>query len=84
MVTSRRVFECALCFKMRREEMWSQLATLGWVAVMVGCHAPAGEFAGSRLATADDRFSDTFTAAYINITYPNEHGVLYTETSEVS
>ncbi|XP_013171561.1 PREDICTED: protein goliath isoform X1 [Papilio xuthus] len=67
---------------MRREEMWSQLATLGWVAVMVGCHAPAGEFAGSRLGTADDRFSDTFTAAYINITYPDEHGKLYTETSE--
>ncbi|CAG5054307.1 unnamed protein product [Parnassius apollo] len=69
---------------MRLEELWSKLATLGWVTVMVGCHTPSSELESVRYGPADERFgSDTYTVANINITYEDEHGKLYTETSEV-
>ncbi|CAH2055741.1 unnamed protein product, partial [Iphiclides podalirius] len=68
---------------MRADRLWSRLAALGWVAVMVGCHAPGNEPEAVRYGSADERFvSDTYTVANINITYEDEHGQPYTETSE--
>lgn len=72
---------------MRAEELWSGLAALGWVVTLVGCHSPGSELESVRYGptTADERFvSDTYTVANINITYQDEHGEEYTETSEVS
>lgn len=65
--------------------MWSRVVTLGWVASIVGCHTPGTELESVRYGPGDDRFaSDTYTQANINITYEDEHGEIYTETSEVS
>lgn len=71
---------------MRAKELWSGLAALGLVTSLVGCHAPGNELESVRYGpTSDDRFiSDTYTVANINITYQDEHGEEYTETSEVS
>lgn len=71
--------------KMRTEELWSGLATLGLVTSLVGCHTPGSELESVRYGpTSDDRIiSDTYTVANINITYQDEHGEEYTETSEV-
>lgn len=70
--------------KMHAEGLWSRLATLGWVAVLVACHSPSNEMEPVRYGPADERFvSDTYTVANINITYEDEHGMPYTETSEV-
>lgn len=74
--------ECA--FKMHVEDLWSGLATLGWFISVVGCHTPGSELESVRYGPSDERFgSDTYTVASINITYRDEHGELYTETSEV-
>lgn len=67
---------------MRSEELWCSLAALGWIAI-VGCHAPGSELESVRYGPSEERF-DTFTVANINITYEDEHGVMYTEISEVS
>lgn len=67
---------------MRSEELWCSLAALGWIA-LVGCHAPGSELESGRYGPAEERF-DTFTVANINLTYEDEHGVMYTEISEVS
>lgn len=65
--------------------LWSHLAALGWVVSLVGCHTPGSELESVRYGPTDDRFiSDTYTVANINITYRDEHGEVYTETSEVS
>ncbi|XP_039747720.1 protein goliath isoform X2 [Pararge aegeria] len=73
--------ECA--FKMRVEDLWSGLATLGWFVSIVGCHTPGSELESVRYGPTDERFgSDTYTVASINITYKDEHGELYTDTSE--
>lgn len=76
---------------MRAEELWCGVATLGWVAVLAGGHAPAAvpapgsELESVRYGPGEDRFpSDTYTVANINITYRDEHDEIYTETSEVS
>ncbi|XP_041970117.1 protein goliath-like [Aricia agestis] len=64
-------------------ELWSSLATLGWLASIAGCHSPGNELESVRYAAADDRIgSDTYVVANINITYEDEHGVIYSETSE--
>ncbi|XP_047027409.1 protein goliath-like isoform X1 [Helicoverpa zea] len=63
--------------------LWSHLAALGWVVALVGCHTPGSELESVRYGPTDDRFiSDTYTVANINITYKDEHGEEYTETSE--
>ncbi|XP_022823736.1 protein goliath isoform X2 [Spodoptera litura] len=63
--------------------LWSHLAALGWVVSLVGCHTPGSELESVRYGPTDDRFiSDTYTVANINITYRDEHGEVYTETSE--
>ncbi|XP_068622949.1 E3 ubiquitin-protein ligase goliath-like [Battus philenor] len=68
---------------MRTEELWSKLATLGWVVVMVGCHSPGNELESVQYGPSDERLvSDTYTVANINITYEDEHGKPFTETSE--
>ncbi|XP_049878425.1 protein goliath [Pectinophora gossypiella] len=62
---------------------WSSLAALSWFATLVGCHAPGSEIDSVRYSAGDERFvSDTYTVANINITYEDEHGEIYTETSE--
>ncbi|XP_063366159.1 E3 ubiquitin-protein ligase goliath-like [Cydia amplana] len=62
--------------------LWSRLAALGWL-VVVGCHTPGTELESVRYGPGDDRFtSDTFTQANINISYKDEHGEQYSETSE--
>ncbi|XP_026736179.1 protein goliath isoform X3 [Trichoplusia ni] len=67
---------------MKMRGLWSGLAAFGWV-VLVGCHNPGSELESVRYGPADDRFpSDTYTVANINITYKDEHGEEYTETSE--
>ncbi|CAH0719046.1 unnamed protein product, partial [Brenthis ino] len=66
-----------------RADLWSSVATIGWVVSIVGCHTPGTELESVRYGPTEDRFgSDTYTVANINITYEDEHGVLYTETSE--
>ncbi|XP_073954675.1 ring finger protein goliath isoform X2 [Choristoneura fumiferana] len=66
-----------------RVGLWSRVVTLGWVASIVGCHTPGTELESVRYGPGDDRFaSDTYTQANINITYEDEHGEIYTETSE--
>ncbi|XP_034836669.1 E3 ubiquitin-protein ligase goliath isoform X1 [Maniola hyperantus] len=73
--------ECA--FKMRVEDLWSGLAALGWFVSIVGCHTPGSELESVRYGPSEERFgSDTYTVASINITYKDEHGEVYTETSE--
>lgn len=68
---------------MRSEELWCSIAALGWIA-LVGCHAPGSELESVRYGPAEERATfDTFTVANINITYEDEHGVMYTEISEV-
>ncbi|KAJ8728672.1 hypothetical protein PYW07_006368 [Mythimna separata] len=63
--------------------LWSRFAALGWVVSLVGCHTPGSELESVRYGPTDDRFiSDTYTVANINITYKEEHGEEYTETSE--
>ncbi|KAL0829899.1 hypothetical protein ABMA28_003377 [Loxostege sticticalis] len=67
---------------MRSEELWCSIAALGWIA-LVGCHAPGSELESVRYGPAEERATfDTFTVANINITYEDEHGVMYTEISE--
>lgn len=67
-----------------RADLWSRVATIGWVVSIVGCHTPGTELESVRYGPTEDRFgSDTYTVANINITYEDEHGELYTETSEV-
>ncbi|XP_026751739.1 E3 ubiquitin-protein ligase goliath [Galleria mellonella] len=66
---------------MRSEEFWCSLAALGWFTAFVGCHAPGSELESVRYGPAEDRI-DTFTIANINLTYEDEHGGVYTETSE--
>lgn len=69
-----------------RAELWSSLAAIGCFVSLVGCHAPSNELESGRYG-GDERFmgsSDTYTVANINITYEDEHGEIYTETSEVS
>lgn len=71
--------------KMRVEELCC-VATLALVTLVEG-HAPGSELESVRYgpSTTDERFlSDTYTVANINITYRDEHGEEYTETSEVS
>ncbi|CAH2087901.1 unnamed protein product [Euphydryas editha] len=68
---------------MRVGNMWSRLATLGWFVSIVGCHSPGNELESVRYGPIDDRFGgDIYTVARINITYEDEHGEMYTETSE--
>lgn len=71
---------------MRSGELWSSLAAISWVAGLVGSTAHAGsELESGRYVPGDERIiSDTYTVANINITYEDEHGEVYTETSEVS
>ncbi|XP_028170875.1 protein goliath isoform X1 [Ostrinia furnacalis] len=67
---------------MRSEELWCSIAALGWIA-LVGCHAPGSELESVRYGPAEERTPfDTFTVANINITYEDEHGIMYTEISE--
>lgn len=76
---------------MRLYGVLSRFATFGWVVTLVKCHAPAptggdveqkGTFPTPPI---EERYvSDTYTMANINITYEDEHGEMYTETSEVS
>lgn len=69
---------------MRVEELWCSVAALGWLVNLVGCHAPGSELESVRYGPADEKFiSDTYTVANINTTYEDEHGKMYTETSEV-
>ncbi|KAG6440340.1 hypothetical protein O3G_MSEX001248 [Manduca sexta] len=68
---------------MRAEDLLSGIATFGWVVTLVGCHAPGSELESVRFGPTDEKFvSDTYTVANINITYKDEHGVIYSETSE--
>ncbi|CAH2979335.1 unnamed protein product [Chilo suppressalis] len=66
---------------MRSEELWCSLAALGWFA-LVGCHAPGSELESVRYGPAEEQRFDTFTVANINLTYEDEHGLIYTEISE--
>lgn len=67
-----------------RPDLWSRVATIGLVVSIVGCHAPSSDLESVRYGPTEDRFGgDTYTVANINITYEDEHGELYTETSEV-
>lgn len=69
---------------MRVQNILSRLATLGWFVSFVGCHSPGSELDSVRYGPTDDRFGgDIYTVARINITYEDEHGEMYTETSEV-
>ncbi|KAJ0172619.1 hypothetical protein K1T71_011758 [Dendrolimus kikuchii] len=64
-------------------DLWSRIAALGWMVSLVGCHTPGSELEPVRYRPTDERFvSDTYTMANINITYKDEHGEEYTETSE--
>lgn len=66
-----------------RPDLWSRVATIGLVVSIVGCHAPSSDLESVRYGPSEDRFGgDTYTVANINITYEDEHGELYTETSE--
>ncbi|XP_045504825.1 protein goliath-like isoform X2 [Colias croceus] len=68
---------------MRAEDLWSGLA-LSWVVTLVGCHSPGSELESVRYGPGDERFtSDTYTIANINITYEDEHGEIFNDTSEV-
>lgn len=68
---------------MRVQNILSRLATLGWFVSFVGCHSPGSELDSVRYGPTDDRFGgDIYTVARINITYEDEHGEMYTETSE--
>lgn len=63
------------------------LTTLGCLVAFVSGHAAGGELESVRYGPTEDRFpshSDSYTVANINITYEDEHGEMYTETSEVS
>lgn len=65
--------------------LWSRFVAMGWVVSLVGCHTPGSELESVRYGPTEDRFiSDTYTVSNINITYRDEHGEEYTETSEVS
>ncbi|XP_045504826.1 protein goliath-like isoform X3 [Colias croceus] len=67
---------------MRAEDLWSGLA-LSWVVTLVGCHSPGSELESVRYGPGDERFtSDTYTIANINITYEDEHGEIFNDTSE--
>lgn len=69
---------------MRVEEL-CRVATLGWVVSLVGSSTPGSELESVRYGPTDERYgSDTYTVANINLTYQDEHGAMYTETSEVS
>lgn len=66
-----------------RVSLWSRVAALGWMVSLVGCHTPGSELESVRYGPTDEHFvSDTYTVANINITYRDEHGEEYTETSE--
>ncbi|XP_028039318.1 protein goliath isoform X2 [Bombyx mandarina] len=65
---------------MRAEELWSGLAALGWMVLVVNCHTPGSELETVRYGPTDERLSKTI--ANINITYTDEHGVVYSEISE--
>ncbi|XP_072945541.1 E3 ubiquitin-protein ligase goliath [Epargyreus clarus] len=71
---------------MRVEELVSRLTAFGWVVSIVGCHsdaiAPGSELESVRYSPGDEKPLDTYTVANINITYEDEHGETYTETSE--
>lgn len=72
---------------MRLEQLYSGLAILGCLVACVSGHTPGSELESVRYGPSDDRFpnhSDSYTVAMINITYEDEHGEIYTETSEVS
>lgn len=69
--------------------LWSRVAALGWMVTLVGCHTSGSELESVRYAATDeriisDKYTDKYTVANINITYKDEHGEEYTETSEVS
>lgn len=72
---------------MRVEELVSRLTAFGWVVSIVGCHsasiAPGSDLESVRYNPVDEKPLDTYTVANINITYEDEHGETYTETSEV-
>lgn len=65
-----------------RADLLSSLA-LGWVVSLVGCHTPGSELESVRYGPTEERVSDTFTVANINITYKDEHGTVFSEISEV-
>ncbi|GBP43046.1 hypothetical protein EVAR_96305_1 [Eumeta japonica] len=58
-------------------ELWSSIAAFGWLALVHG-HGSGGDVEGVRYGPP----TTTYTAAYINITYEDEHGEIYTETSD--
>ncbi|CAB3251687.1 unnamed protein product [Arctia plantaginis] len=63
--------------------LWSRVAALGWIVTLVRCHSTGNELESVRYGPTDERFvSDKYTVANINITYRDEHGEEYTETSE--
>lgn len=64
-----------------RADLLSSLA-LGWVVSLVGCHTPGSELESVRYGPTDERLSDTYTVANINITYKDEHGTVFSEISE--
>ncbi|XP_047508320.1 protein goliath-like isoform X1 [Pieris napi] len=68
---------------MRVGNLWSGLA-VSWVVTFVQCHTAGSELESTRYGPAEERFgSDTYTIANINITYEDEHGEMFTDTSEV-
>lgn len=70
-------------FLKMRVSLWSRVAALGWMVTLVGCHTPGSELESVRYGPTEERVvSDTYTVANINITYKDEHGEEYTETSE--
>lgn len=71
---------------MRSDIIWSGLGVaLGCFVSLVGGHTAANDLESVRFGPAEDRFpSDSYTVANINITYEDEHGEMYTETTEVS
>lgn len=71
---------------MRFEEMFFGWAACSWMVSFVGCHSPGAQVEqvtgpGSNPEERSPR--DTYTMANINVTYEDEHGEIYTETSEV-
>ncbi|XP_061380801.1 E3 ubiquitin-protein ligase goliath-like isoform X1 [Danaus plexippus] len=68
-----------MCVIMKFVDMWSVFLLIGFV----GGQSPSSELEAVRYGPSEERIaSDTFTVADINITYKDEHGVYYTETSE--